>query len=54
MEQGVRRRHSMKEEYIDEIRDCIEEAVENVLEEKIADFADEIRDAQEMLAEPSV
>ena len=44
----------MKEEDLDEIRECIEEAIENALEDKLEGLADEIRDLVEEVSYDSV
>ena len=44
----------MKEEDLDEIRDCIEEVLESALEEKLESLADEMRDAIEEVSYDSV
>ena len=44
----------MKEEDLDEIRECIEEAVESTLEDKLEELADEIRDLVEEVSYDSV
>ena len=44
----------MKEEDLDEIRDCIEEVLESALEEKLEVLADDMRDAIEEVSYDSV